>query len=115
MSSHPQHDDLPITVPSPLVAATAPLDDHEGKDFVSASLSDDEKNDGGDRAYVSDLEASIDPEQDEEEKKGRMSNKFNAIRRSRPYVVVRDFACIALIVSISLCHVWALRTNASGA
>ena len=95
--THPH--DLPINVPEPLVETTR-VGNQEGKALASGSAhSDDEKN----HAYVTDLEASRSPSQEQEERvdedSGSLANRLKSFHRSRAYAVMRDFAWIGLLVS----------------
>ena len=98
-----QSHDLPIAVPEPLVETTQ-VNNQEGKALASGSLrSEDEKAPYNNEAYVTDLEASRSPseEQDKDQDSGggSFSNRMKSFHRSRTYRVMRDFAWIGLLVS----------------
>lgn len=97
-----QSHDLPISVPTPLVETTD-VGNQEGKALASGSLrSEDEKHPYNNEAYVTDLEASRSPseEQDKDQDSGgSLMNRFKSFRRSRAARVIWDFAWIALLVS----------------
>jgi hypothetical protein len=97
-----QSHDLPIAVPEPLVETTQ-VGNQEGKALASGSLrSEDEKAPYNNEAYVTDLEASRSPSEEQDKDKdngGSLINRLKSFHRSRAYRVVRDFAWIALLVS----------------
>lgn len=99
-----QSHDLPIAVPTPLVETTD-VGNQEGKALASGSLrSEDEKAPYGNEAYVTDLEASRSPSEEQEKDQdsgGSLGNRLRSFHRSRAYRVIRDFAWIALLVSSS--------------
>ncbi|KAG7580055.1 hypothetical protein FFLO_00026 [Filobasidium floriforme] len=96
-----QSHDLPISVPTPLVETTD-VGNQEGKALASGSLrSEDEKHPYNNEAYVTDLEASRSPseEQDKDQDSGgSLMNRFKSFRRSRAARVIWDFAWIALLL-----------------
>jgi hypothetical protein len=91
-------NDLPITVPDPLVEITRPNHNQEGKD-LAGSHSSDEKAPYDNEAYVTDLEASRSPSDDNEVGESKLSSRISAFRRSKTWSVMRDMFWIALLVS----------------